>query len=224
MKLSTLASLLIVALLAFSAPDAWAKKKKGKQKPKPELTDTTIPQPGAKPDYSEAAATLAPYVANADELLALQRSGSAPLLAFLDKAPGQLAVAKHEFTALRKAAEADDQAEFDAAIAACDVLVKSLEERQKTLGDINASMAVKGSSKLESGPRKDTLSQGIKGGHIGKAVATIAEAKREKAEKAAANKGAAQTDDAMTAGSFNRWNQRAAELKKYITAAYARIP
>jgi hypothetical protein len=223
MKISSIAVLLVVALLSVAAPDAWAKKKK-KSKPKPEITDTTIPQPGAKPDYSEAAATLAPYVANVEQLLSLQRSGSAPLLAFLDKASGQLTIARHEFASLRKAADAEDQAEFDAALAACDVLTKSLEERQKALADINASRAVKGSGRLENGPRKDNLSQEIKGGDFAKAVGTIAELKREQAATAAAKKSAAISDDAMTAGSLNRWNKRAAELKKYITDAYARIP
>ena len=223
MKIASLARLLLVALLAVSAPDAWAKKKK-KGKPKPELTDTSIPQPGAKPDYSEPPAVLAPYVANAEALLALQRSGTAPLLAFLEKAPGQLTVARHEFAAERKTADAADQAEFDAAIAACDIIIRSLDERQKVMGDINASLAVKGSGRLENGPRKDVLSQGVKGGDLSKAVGTIAELKREQAATAASKKSAGRTDDAMTAGSFNRWNKRAIELKKFITDAYARIP
>ena len=223
MKPSAFASLLLVALLAISAPDAWAKKKK-KHHAKPELTDTTVPQPGAKPDYSDTAGTLAPYVANADQLLALHHTGSAQLLEFLEKAPGQLTIARREFTSLRKSADADDQAEFDAAIAACDAITKSLAERQNSLGDINASAAVKSSPRLSDGPRKDKISQGIKGGDLAKAVGTTAELKREKAATAAAKKTAAETDNFFMAGRLNHWNKRAAELKKFIADAYARIP
>ena len=193
MKPSFLASLLLVGLLAVSAPDAWAKKKK-KHKSKPEISDTSIPQPGAKPDFSEAAAVLAPYVANADQLLSLHRSGSAPLLEFLDKAPGQLTIARREFAALQKAGDAEDQAEFDAAIATCDVITKALSERQDTLGNNNAAQAVKSSGKLDNGPRKDKI------------------------------KSAAQTDDFFLAGRINRWNKRSGELQKIIADAYARIP
>ena len=181
-----------------------------------------IPEPGANPDYSDPSGTLAPYIANLEELLALQRSAPAPVMAFLEKASGQITVARLEFTSQRKTADAEDQADFDAAIATCDALTKSLEERQKVLGDINASRAVKGTGKLEDGPRKDSLSQGIPGGGIAKAVGTVAELKREQAATATSKKSAGHSDDAMTAGSLNRRNKRSLELRKYITDAYAR--
>ena len=130
------------------------------------------------------------------------------MLDFLDKASGALTVAKVEFGAERKKADAKDQPEFDAAVATCDAITRSLDERQKVIGDINASRAVKGSGKLQDGPRRDYL------GPI--------EAKREKDVHKGAVKSAGQADDALTAMSLNRWNKRSIELRKYITDAYAK--
>ena len=214
MKLSSLVPLLLAALLLISATDASAKPKK-KQAPAP-------PAAPAKPDYSKPSEVLAPYIANLDQLLALERKAPPPAMARLEKASGDLVIARLEFTTLRKDAAPADQPKLDGGIATCDAITRSLEERQKVIGDIQASSAVKGSGALSGGPRKDNLTQGTKGGDLAKSVSGILEYKREKNSKAAAKKSAAQTDDAMTAGAVNRWNKRAIELRKYITDAYAR--
>jgi hypothetical protein len=82
-------------------------------------------------------------------------------------------------------------------------------------------MILKGSGTLSGGPRKDNLTQGTHGGDLPKSVNGILEYKRERDAKAAAKKGAAETDDTMKAGSVSRWNKRAIELRKYITDAYS---
>jgi hypothetical protein len=214
MKMSPLFRLLIAALLLVSAVDASAKAKH-KKKPAP-----PAPAEPAKPDYSKPSEVLAPYIANLEQLLSLQRKAPPPVIAQMEKASGDLVIARLEFTTLRKAAEPADQPKLDGGIATCDAIKRSLEEREKVLSDIQASRAVKGSGALSGGPRKDNLTQGIKGGDLAKAVGGTLEYKREKNAKAAAKKGAAQTDDAMTAGSVNRWNKRALELRKFITDAY----
>ena len=216
MKLSSLTGMLVAALIAiFTAPAS----AKGKPKPKPK---PAAPQPAAKPDYSKPSDVLAPYITNLEQLLALQRTAPKPVMPLLEQASGQLVVIRLEIAAVRKTAEPADQPKLDAGIATCDALTKSLEERQKVLGDIQASRSVKGSGKLEGGPRKDVLSQGVKGGDLAKAVGTIAEYKREQAAIAASKTSAGETDDALTAMSVNRWNKRAVELRKYITDAYSR--
>lgn len=215
MKLSSLPGLIVAALLLISTADAPAK---GKPKKKPAPAAPAAP---AAPDYSKPAEALAPYIANLEQLLALHRQAPPPVMARLEKASGDLVIARLEFATLRKTAEPAEQPKLDGAIATCDALTRSLEERQKVLGDLQASSAVKGSGALNGGPRKDNLTQGIKGGDLAKAVGGTLEYKREKNAKGAAKKSAAQTDDAMTAGTVNRWNKRSIELRKFITDAYA---
>ena len=217
MKLSFLSGLLIAVLLAVSAPEASAKKKKHKHKP-----ESAAPLQPGQPDYSEPSEALAPYITNLEQLLALHRTAPKTVLPLLDEAPGKIAIARLEFAAQRKTADPEDQAEFDAGIATCDALTRALDERSAALTNIQASQAVKGSGALGSGSRKENLSQGIHGGDLAKAVGMKVEHKREKAAIAAANKSAARTDDAMTAGSINRWNNRANEHRKAIIVAYAK--
>jgi len=222
MKTTSLLGLLIAALLAFSVPTASAKGKKKNNGPAPQAE----PQPPAKPDYSQPAEVLAPYITRLDQLLALNRTVPKPVMPFMEQAQGQIVVTRLEFATLRKTAAEADHAKFDAAIATCDALTRALDERQTVLGNIQASSSVKGSGRLDKGPRKDTLSQGVHGGGLGgglaKAVGAIEENKRERAETAAAKKSAAQTDNSLTAMSINRWNKRAIEWRTFITDAYSK--
>ncbi len=214
MKFSFLPGLLLAALIMVSAPEALAKKKKHKPK--------SAPAAPGQPDYSEPTEALAPYIIHLEQLLSLQRTAPKEMLPILDEAPGKIAIARLEFAAQRKTAAPEDQAEFDAGIATCDALIRALDERRNTLGDIHESSAVKSSTTLGSGPRKDNLTQGIHGGDFAKGVGAGIEYKREKDAKGAAKKGAAQTDAAFSATRINRWNKRAAELRTVILAAYAK--
>lgn len=201
--------LAIVAVLAvFNSPVC--AKEKGKRPAKAASAESP----------SEA---LAPYVNRVDQLLKLKRDVPAKQAALFDQAPGRLATLRAKFVAERESADATSRAKFDAGIETCDALTGALNERQKALGDIRASASVKGSGKLEAGPRKDNLTQGIKGGSGAKAVGTVVERDREKAEARAAKGRAAASDDSLTAMAVNRWNQRAIELRQQITTGYARI-
>ena len=88
---------------------------------------------------------------------------------------------------------------------------------------MNASAAVAGSGKLEEGPRKDNLAQGIKGGSTAKAVGSVVERDRERGENHQAKVSAARTDNALSAMAVNNWNKRTIELRKQVTDAFARI-
>lgn len=212
MKTTRLA--LLAALFALSIGPAFAKAKGKGAKPK-------APAPAAS--ASSPAEALEPYINHLDQLLALHRSAPPKGLAFFDQAPGRLATLKQGYAVQRDKAQDADRPKFDAAIATCDRLTAALDERQKVLGDIRAAQAVQGSGKLESGPRKDNLTQGINGGSTAKAVGAIVERDREKAAARAAKKSAAKSDDALTAMSANRWNKRSIELRQQITASYAKI-
>src|SRR5438552_284984 len=89
---------------------------------------------------------LAPYIEHVDQLLALERP---PKLAdLLDAAPGKIAVLKESFSGQRAEAEGVDKARLYAAIGTCDAIIAALDERQKTLGQVQASAAVKNNSAL----------------------------------------------------------------------------
>ena len=147
-------------------------------------------------------------------MLAFERPSS------FDQASGQIALLKQSFVAQKSNASAPDQSSLNAAVATCDAIAAALNERQRTVGQIKASMAVKGDTDLGE-RRKDNLTQGLRGRN--KAKAAKIEFKREKREAAEARREAAEGDDALTAGSVQRWNQRAIELRKQINAAYSRI-
>ena len=202
--------------LVFCVPAIGLAKGKGKGKGKGGV-------PAAPASASNPAEALSPYITHVDQLLALRRQGTPQGMAFLENASGRLATMRLQFVAEKEKAAEGDRARFEAAIATCDRLSGALDERQKVLGDIRASQAVQGSGKLDAGPRKDNLTQGIKGGDEAKAVGAIVEHKREKAAARAAKNQAAANDDALTSMSANRWNKRAIELRQQITASYAQI-
>lgn len=209
--------LLVAAIVALPTSSALAKGKgKGKG---------PGPAPAAQNAESPSKA-LAPYINNLDALLALQRppGKKAPAQhALIEKAPGQLVTLRQEFTEQRGKAPEAERAKYDAAIATCNALTGALDERQKVLGDLRASGANKGSGKLEQGPRKDNLQQGLHGDGLAKAVGADVELQREKAANKKAAQTAAANDDALSAMAVNRWNQRSIELRKQINASYARI-
>lgn len=200
-----------VALTAFASPAAHAKQKPGpRSKPA---------QPAAS---NSPADQLAPLIEHLDMILALERPANPKVAARANGAAGRVAVLKREFAAKRAEADASSKAQLDAAIATCDALSNALDEREKTLSQIRASDAVTNSSKLGA-RRKDTLSQGVEGRGVAKAVGTIAEAKREKAEREEARRTAAADHNAITAAAVNRWNQRAVVLRREINERYAHI-
>jgi hypothetical protein len=112
---------------------------------------------------------------------------------------------------------------YTAAVNTADLITAALNDREKALGDLKASQAVRGSGKLEEQSRKDNLAQGIKGGGIGKAESVAVERDRERqaAAKAAARSGADQK--ALTAMAANQWNQRATGWRQKIAASYSQI-
>ncbi len=196
---------------AFSAP-----KGKGKERPrKAEAAAMT------KPDSSSPREALQPYIVNVDQLLAIERpKGRIGVL--LNQAPSRLASLRQQFVAEREKAAEADRGKFNAAIATCDALTRALDERQKTAGEMQSSAAVKGSTDLGA-RRKDNLAQGVDGGDRSKAVGSVVERDRERAEHRAARRKAGEGDAALSAMSANRWNQRAIELRKQITESYGRI-
>jgi hypothetical protein len=189
-------------------------------------THAASPGKGKRPGPAVAAESalpekaLAPYIEKLDVLLALDHPGPAP---FREQAPGHLAVLRQRFATAKAAASGAEAGKFTAAIATCDALTGAIEERQRTASEIRASRAVSGSDKLNAPGRKDALNQGVRGGDLAKAVGEVQERKREQAEKQAGRRATAQGDASLTAMAINRWNQHAIDLRKKITASYARI-
>ena len=186
-----------------------AKKKRGDRAAAPTASADALAPKGNSPSEK-----LAPYIQHAEQMLALQRPAA------FEQASGQIALLKQSFVAERAAAGGAAPSSLNAAIATCEAIAAALDERQRTLSQIKASAAVKGDSDLGE-RRKDNLTQGLRGRN--KAKSAKLEFKREKREAAEARREAAEGDDALTAGSVQRWNQRAIELRKQIVAAYGRI-
>jgi hypothetical protein len=162
---------------------------------------------------------LAPYIEKLDALLALHP----PAGPFFAEADGHLAVLRQRFVTEGQAAAEGEKQKFAAAVVTCDAITAAVNERKQTAGNLQASHALQGSSKLNQGPRKDVLNQGVRGGDFAKGVGEIQEGKREKAANRAAKATAASDDQALTAMAVNRWNQRSAQLKQSILADYAKI-
>jgi hypothetical protein len=204
--------LLILVVAAFACQTAYTKPKGKGQAPA---------APAASADSPSEA--LAPFINQIDQLLALERVGGPKLQVFYTQVPGRLATLRAQFVSRQNTADEAGKARFGAAVATCDALTAALDERQKVLGDIRTSQTVKGSGKLDQGPRKDDLTQGIQGGDKAKAVGAIVERDREKAANRKAAAQAAKNGNALTAMSMNQWNQRSIELKKKVTNSYAAI-
>jgi hypothetical protein len=213
MKTFPLAILGLSLLLSLGTLPAQAK---GKGKPKP-------PAAVIAPNAEAPAEALAPYINNLDELLALERNVKPPRKLLFDQAPGRLVTLRAQFIEVRDKAPEAEREKFNAAVATCDALTRALDERAAMLGKLSASAAVGGSGKLEKGPRKDNLTQGIHGDDDAKAVGAIAERDRERGENRQARISAAKNDNALSAMTANSWTKRSIELRNGIAAAYARI-
>jgi hypothetical protein len=166
---------------------------------------------------------LEPFITDLEPLLSLEPEKGKKAHRVREEAPGQIAVLERQFTTARATAKGPDAAKLDAAIATCKLLTAAIDERQKAAGHIVSSSVVGNSGMINAPSRKDALNQGVRGRDFAKAVGEVEEGKREAAEKFAAQIQTQKTDDAMTAMAINRWNQRSVELRKQITAAYARI-
>lgn len=152
---------------------------------------------------------LSPYIEHVDVLLALDRSGGPKVTAFCDEAAGKLAVLKQDLAQQRSTAAPANQASFAAAMGVCDRIAAALDERQKTLGQIQASSAVSTSGKL---------------GLHSKTNPHYADLIREHAEQANQQRLASDDSNAIQSASVRRWNDRTVELRKQITDAYTHIP
>lgn len=204
---------IVVVIVAFAGTPALAGKKKKNGPGAAPAAQPAGPQPGV---------ALEPYITNLDFLLALNPPGKGPH-ALRNEAPGRLAILKQQFTTARATAQGADAAKYNSAIATCNALTAAIDERQQTAGHIQSSASVGGSEQINAPRRKDVLNQGVRGRDFAKAVGEIEEGKREKAEKQAGREATAKSDASMTAMALSRWNQRVIELRKQITAAYARI-
>jgi hypothetical protein len=148
------------------------------------------------------------YVQHIDALLALDRSGPPKAVAWASQASGNLTVIRGKLAAKRGAAEPPEQARLDAAIATCDVISRSLDEREKAVAQINANATVAGDNKLNRKRQDDPKRR---------------ELIREQLENREARKDARKTDSSLTAGAQQRWTQRSVELRNQVQAAYAKI-
>ena len=205
--------LTLLSLVIFLQPHSFAavkgKRQAGQVSPPASTTDSPSEQ-------------LAPFIEHIDQLLALERPANPRLALLLNGASGRIAVLRQSFIGKRVKADPLDQPGLNAAVATCDAISAALDERQKTLGQIRAAAAVKNSSDLGR-RRKDNVAQGVHGNGTAKAVGSIVEARRERDEKRDAQRKADDDDRALTAAAENRWNERSIELRRQITAAYARI-
>jgi len=173
------------------------------------------PAPAESQETPKAASVATPaqmlsaYIEHIDLLLALNRPGGPKAIAFGDEAPGKLAVLKQKLAQERSAAVPANQASFDAAMGVCDRITAALDERQKTLGQIQTSGAVSTSGKL--------------GLHT-KTNPHYTDLIREHAEQANQQRLASDDSNAIQSASVRRWNDRSVELRKQITDAYTHIP
>jgi hypothetical protein len=201
-------------LLSTAALEAAPKKRRLPAKASADKTEAPAAETSQSPVQK-----LRPYIENIEPLLALQRPpGDA---AEMDRAQGRLAVLRQEFTAAAKGDDPAAKAQGTAALQTCQLLENALDERSKTLNALKASQSVKSSDDLGE-RRKDTVVPDGLG--RGRAKGARVEAKRERREELESREEARDREDAMTARSVQRWNERAVELRKQITASYARIP
>jgi hypothetical protein len=204
---------LCLACAALPAQAAPGKKKGGGPAP--------APAPASKTQSPGAA--LQPYIDHLDGLLALQPPPpKAPFAPMYRQAESKLTVLRQQFVTDGQSAPEDQKDRYRAAIATVDSLNGAIAERRQTAANLESSRQMTGSAKLEQGPRKDNLSQGVKGGELPKAVAEIEEGKRERAANRAAKEAAANKDNSMTAMAVNRWKQRCIQLRQGIMANYAK--
>lgn len=208
-------ALLPIVLLcaAFALPAHAAKKKGGGGAP---------PAAAPAPQTKSPAAALRPYIENLDDLLTITPPPpKSPALALRRQADAKLTVLRQQFVAEGQAAPEAQKDKYRAGIATVDSIIAAMNERRETYANMESSKAMAGTSKLEQGPRKDNLSQGVHGS-LPKAVAEIEEGKRERAANRAAAQTAANTDNSLSAMSKNHWRQRTIQLRQGILANYAK--
>lgn len=197
----TLFSPLAAATLVATFPSAaHAKPKKG----------APAPAAPAKQASQSPSEMLAPFVENIDEILALKHEPNAPPI--VTSAGGRIAIVKNKLVEQR--AKAENRAPYDAAIQTADLIASAVDERAKVYAQIKASEPVTGDTRLGA-HRADELPKGKWGRITGLA--------RERDEKAEAAARAAREDDSFTAAARKRWVDRKVELRKQISASYARI-
>lgn len=205
----------ITLALALPIAPAFAKPKKKGTAPAPSATPA--------PNPSNPVEALAPYITNIDQLLALHRYAQGPVAATLNEAPGRLIVLRQEFAMQQSDAPAEKKGRFAAAMKTCDLLTAALTERQKTLGDLASSKAVKSDGELNDPAKKGNLTQGIHGRGLAKAVGSIVERDRERAAEHKAGQETKAGDNALNSMAENQWNQRAIQWRQSIASAYAGI-
>ncbi|MEI9894418.1 MAG: hypothetical protein WDN28_11185 [Chthoniobacter sp.] len=212
-----LPSLLAIICLTLVAPFGAYAKKKGKRGQPPAATP--IPLPGA----ANPAEALSPYILNLDQLLAFHRPPATATQPLFTQTSGLLLVLRQEFVVNLEKASAEQKNMYTAAINTADLISAALDDRNKAMGDLHSSQAVKGSGKLEEQARKDNIAQGIPGDRIGKAASVIMERDREmEANRKAAARSAAD-QKALGAMAVNEWGQRATGWRQRIGASYSQI-
>lgn len=204
----------LVAALLVALPTGVYAKKKGKGN-----------QPAVEPAANPAAPAeaLAPFINNLDNLLALNRQVNKQNSAFLSESSGRIITLRQEFIGQQETAPEEQKGKFKAAVATCDTISAALEDREKTLGNLASSAAVKGGGKLEAPAKKDNLEQGLHGGSTARAVGAIVERDRERQAIAQGKAQARAGDNALTSMAANQWNQRAIDWRQRIVASYGQI-
>ncbi|HSI14075.1 MAG TPA: hypothetical protein VK961_18655 [Chthoniobacter sp.] len=205
----------LMVALVFAVPSGALAKKKGKGGPPPAAP--------AAPNPANPVEALAPYINDLDNLLALVRTVNKSNSEFLAQSSGRIITLRQEFIGQQESAPDDQKGKFKAAVATCDVISAALEDREKTLGNLESSAAVKGGGKLEAPAKKDNLEQGLHGGSTAKAVGAIVERDRERQAIAQGKAHAKGNDNALTSMAVNQWNQRAIDWRQKIVANYSQI-
>jgi hypothetical protein len=199
MKTAVATSLVIIALIA---PAVVGKPHKGGGKPSPPQQQAPPPAPaGSQPPSAR-----------------LSQFTTAHLDAILSPLDQRPALPRTELSQLR-AAFADESAkgpeaareQFTTAIAVCDALNATMDEREQAVASLQGSESVHGPSDLGA-RRKDVPSHGTR------ADARLAkiEQHRERHEEANRKQEAAQKDDFLTQQHKNNWTQRTLQVRQHI--------
>jgi hypothetical protein len=200
MKAKTVVTLLIA--IAFITPALAGKPHKGGGKPPPQQQQASPPAPaGPQPPSTRlgqfTAAHLDAILGPIDQRPPLPRTELSNLrAAFADESA--------------KAPEAEKE-KFTTAIAVCDAINSTMDEREQTIASIQGSAAVHGPSDLGA-RRKDIPSHGT---HADARLAKI-EKREERHEEQNRKQEAAQKDDFLTQQHKNAWTQRALQIRQRI--------
>lgn len=205
----------LAMVLTLALPLGAHAKKKGKAEP----AATPIPLPSA----SNPIEALSPYIVNLEQLLSLDRPAATASQPLFTQTSGLLLTLRQQFASEATSAPAEKKNLYTAAINTVDLINAALDDRTKTLTNLQSSQAVGASGTLEQQARKDNLAQGIHGGGIGKAEAVAVERSREKQQIREANGRAAASGNAMTSMAMNQWSQRSADWRQRIAASYAQV-